>query len=52
LGVGLRIDLRGLDAGQGQQVPTLEEVLDLVEGRVAVNIEIKSAGGDLKVSPK
>lgn len=37
--------LRGLDAGQGQQVPTLQEVLDLVEARVSVNVEIKSAGG-------
>jgi glycerophosphoryl diester phosphodiesterase len=37
--------LRTLDAGQGQQVPTLEEVLDLVEARIAVNIEIKSADG-------
>jgi len=37
--------LRALDAGQGQQIPTLEEVLDLVEQQVGVNIELKSAGG-------
>lgn len=37
--------LRGLDAGQGQQVPTLQEVLDLVEARVPINVEIKSASG-------
>lgn len=37
--------LRGLDAGQGQQVPTLQEVLDLVEATVPLNIELKSAGG-------
>jgi glycerophosphoryl diester phosphodiesterase len=37
--------LRTLDAGQGQQVPTLQEVLALVEGRVALNVEIKSAEG-------
>ena len=37
--------LRSLDAGQGQQIPTLQEVLDLVEARVPLNIEIKSAGG-------
>ncbi|MGH8522919.1 MAG: glycerophosphodiester phosphodiesterase [Gammaproteobacteria bacterium] len=37
--------LRSLDAGQGQQIPTLREVLDLVEARVSLNIEIKSAGG-------
>ncbi len=37
--------IRGLDAGKGQHVPTLEEVLDLVDQRVAVNIELKTAGG-------
>ena len=37
--------LRGLDAGQGQQIPTLREVLDLVEARVSVNVEIKSSSG-------
>ena len=37
--------LRALDAGGGQIIPTLEEVLDLVDQRVGVNIELKSAGG-------
>lgn len=37
--------LRSLDAGAGQTIPTLQEVLDLVEQRVGVNIELKSAGG-------
>lgn len=37
--------LRSLDAGKGQQVPTLQEVLSLAENRVALNIEIKSAAG-------
>lgn len=37
--------LRGLDAGDGQQIPTLQEVIVLAEGRVALNIEIKSADG-------
>lgn len=37
--------IRGLDAGRGQQVPLLDEVLDLVEARVPVNIEMKSAEG-------
>lgn len=37
--------LKSLDAGQGQQIPTLQEVLDLVEARVPLNIELKSAGG-------
>lgn len=33
--------LRALDAGNGDYVPTLEEVLALAEGKVRVNIEIK-----------
>lgn len=37
--------LRGLDAGQAQHIPTLQEALGLIAGRVPVNIEIKSAGG-------
>lgn len=36
---------RSLDAGNGQQIPTLKEVLDLAKGRVPLNIEIKSAEG-------
>lgn len=38
-------ELRALDAGQGQRIPTLGEVLDLVEGRVPVNIELKTGAG-------
>jgi glycerophosphoryl diester phosphodiesterase len=37
--------LRRLDAGQGQQIPTLEEALDLIEQRAGVNIELKTADG-------
>lgn len=37
--------LRTLDAGRGQQVPTLQEVLRLVGDRAALNVEIKSAEG-------
>lgn len=37
--------IRSVDAGKGQQVPLLHEVLDLVEARVPVNIEMKSAEG-------
>ena len=37
--------LRRLDAGQGQSIPFLWEVLDLIEARVPVNIEIKSGRG-------
>ncbi len=37
--------LRRLDAGRGQQIPTLEEALDLIEQRVLVNIELKTTDG-------
>ncbi|MGH8456543.1 MAG: glycerophosphodiester phosphodiesterase [Stenotrophobium sp.] len=37
--------LRALDAGQGQQIPTLEEALDLIDQRAGVNIEMKSWNG-------
>lgn len=33
--------LRTLDAGKGEQIPTLEEVLDLVDRRALVNVELK-----------
>jgi glycerophosphoryl diester phosphodiesterase len=39
--------LRGLDAGQGEKIPFLEEVLSLVAGRARLNIELKS--GDVLV---
>jgi glycerophosphoryl diester phosphodiesterase len=34
-------ELRSLDAGKGEIIPTLEEVLDFVNKRVIVNIELK-----------
>ncbi|MGV8078938.1 MAG: glycerophosphodiester phosphodiesterase [Syntrophales bacterium] len=36
--------LRSLDAGQGQRIPFLHEVLDLVDRRAAVNVELKGPG--------
>jgi glycerophosphoryl diester phosphodiesterase len=33
--------LRSLDAGKGEQIPTLEEVLDTVNRQVIINIELK-----------
>lgn len=33
--------IKSLNAGEGEQVPTLTEVLDLIDKRVAVNIELK-----------
>ena len=36
--------LRMLDAGAGERVPTLDEVLEAVPGHIAVNIELKGRG--------
>lgn len=36
--------LRSLDAGKGEQIPLLNEVLDLLAGRAGLNIELKGAG--------
>lgn len=37
--------LRALDAGGGQKIPFLHEVLDHLRGRVALNIELKTGDG-------
>ncbi|RJO59222.1 glycerophosphodiester phosphodiesterase [Candidatus Parcubacteria bacterium] len=37
-------ELRRLDAGKGEKIPTLQEVLNLINGQVQVNIELKGAG--------
>jgi len=37
-------DLRALDAGAGEAIPFLEEVLDLASGRAKLNIELKGPG--------
>ena len=49
-GQGLAADctwpaLRALDAGQGEQLPTLDEALDCIGQRAKVNIEVKTWGG-------
>lgn len=38
-------ELRMLDAGQGQHLPTLDEALDLIDQRAGVNIELKTWSG-------
>lgn len=43
-------ELRRLDAGAGQRIPTLREVLDCIAGRVPVVIEIKNAGASAAVA--
>lgn len=35
-------ELKTLDAGNGQKIPTLREVLDLYDGRFIINIELKN----------
>lgn len=34
-------ELKALDAGKGEKIPTLEEVFDLIDKRLVINIEIK-----------
>jgi len=34
-------ELKKLDTGKGEKIPTLEEALDLIDGQVKVNIELK-----------
>lgn len=36
--------LRSLDAGEGEKIPTLDEVLDLIWEKAAINIELKGPG--------
>lgn len=43
-------ELRRLDAGAGQPIPTLKEVLDLIPEQVMVNIELKGPGTALPVA--
>jgi glycerophosphoryl diester phosphodiesterase len=52
-------EIRGLDAGSwfapqfaGEKVPTLEEILDTVKGRILLNVEIKSEAVDRGISDK
>lgn len=37
-------ELKSLDAGSGEKIPTLEEALDHIDKRAIVNIELKSDG--------
>lgn len=42
-------ELRRLDAGMGEKIPLLTEVLDLAAGRASVNIELKGFGTGVAV---
>ena len=37
-------NLRGLDAGEGERIPTLREALDVIQRQAQVNIELKGPG--------
>jgi len=43
-------ELRRLDAGKGERIPTLQEVIDLVKGRVGLVVELKDPGTTDKVA--
>jgi glycerophosphoryl diester phosphodiesterase len=34
-------ELRAFDAGQGERIPTLQEVIDMTKGKVGLNIELQ-----------
>lgn len=42
-------ELKKLNAGKGQQIPTLQEVIDLAKGKVKMIIEIKQEGTEIDV---
>jgi glycerophosphoryl diester phosphodiesterase len=42
--------LKKLDAGEGERIPTLQEVIDLIDGRCPLNIEIKGRGSAREVA--
>lgn len=42
-------ELRHLDAGEGERIPTLKEVLDLVKGKSDLVIEIKEPGYEKEI---
>jgi len=49
------VELKELDAGKGEKIPTLEEALDLIDKQVKVNIELKgknTAEATLKIIQK
>lgn len=43
-------ELKKLNAGEGEQIPTLQEVINLIDSRCPLNIEIKGRGSAQEVS--
>lgn len=46
-----REELKTLDAGQGQKIPSLDEVLDHFGGQIFINIELKNYGSVFDALP-
>ena len=46
------LELKKLDAGHGEEIPTLEEVIRLVKNKVGLVIEIKEPGTEEKIAEK
>lgn len=44
-------EIRQLDAGEGEKIPTLAEVLDLVGDKLSINIELKGFSSDIRRLP-
>ena len=42
-------EIKGLDAGKGEAIPTLQEVIDLIDKRVMLIIELKEEGTERSV---
>jgi glycerophosphoryl diester phosphodiesterase len=42
-------ELRHLDAGRGQRIPTLDEALDFLKGKVLLNVDLKLVGYEEQV---
>jgi glycerophosphoryl diester phosphodiesterase len=42
-------ELKSLDAGKGEKIPTLKEVLKTLKGRIQLNIELKGEGTPIPV---
>ena len=45
-------EIRQLDAGEGERIPTLAEVFDLVGDKLTINIELKGFSGDIHRLPE
>ena len=43
-------ELKKLDAGEGEKIPTLQEVIDLIDEKCPLNIEIKGRGSSEEVA--